>query len=281
MKLIPFVMTAAVGTASAANLMLDFGATSVASPYLNLSPAHDVGAIPSGDTTWNTISSSVDRSNLDYSDGSAATGITVSFGQESSAGNGTVDFTVDISNLALAGTGGGNGSFQKLLTSGSIYGPDESGNSAPGQDGVFGGGSGGSGSAAGMRIDGLAASVYEIYVMARNTNSNVGGVSMISYATSGASAGTFDYGTVTGVEQTNAAFLNVDYVDQYESFTQGENFTKLSVTVADGESLFLAVDGSGSDSRGFINSVQVVGVPEPSALMLSLTAGLVAFRRRR
>ncbi|GAA5483144.1 PEP-CTERM sorting domain-containing protein [Haloferula sargassicola] len=281
MKATSFLPLVLLGSASAANLMLDFGSSSaVASPYLNLSPAHDAGAIPATSTSWNTISSSADRSDLSYADGNAALGVTLNLGQESTAGSGTVSFATEITNLSLAGSGGAVPGQQNLLTAGSIYG-DDSSSTAAGRDGIFGSGSSSAGSAAGLRIDGLAAGVYELYVMARNTNTNAAEVPMIAYAGAGALSGTFDYSGLAGMTQSNPGYPSATYAGEYGSFVNGENFVKLGVTVADGDSIYVVIDGAGSDSRGFVNMVQVVGVPEPSALLLTLLGGGFFLRRRR
>src|SRR5687767_12012694 len=62
MKSLQFLMLPLVlGTslsATAASLMLDFGATAVASPYLSLSPGHALGGLDGSETNWNAITTS-------------------------------------------------------------------------------------------------------------------------------------------------------------------------------------------------------------------------------
>lgn len=78
MKKTPLVVLAVLlwggGSALAANLMLDFGATAAADPYLTLSPGHSSGAIAAGQTSWNTISSATPPGSLLYSDGPSPPG---------------------------------------------------------------------------------------------------------------------------------------------------------------------------------------------------------------
>jgi len=110
----------------AASLMLDFGQTNVAAPYLTLSPAHNAGAIPLADVSWNKIAVSTPNSSLLHSDGSAAAGLTLSLGQEVTGGNNIINYSTAIGNLNLAGTGGAVSGKTNLLGPGSIYGNDTS-----------------------------------------------------------------------------------------------------------------------------------------------------------
>lgn len=268
------------GAACAASLMLDFGATTAAAPYLTLSPGHNAGTVAGSETTWNTISSMTPPPLL-YGDGSAATGVTLTLGQEATGGSYAIDFTTAVSNLALAGTGGGTSGRQNMLTSGSIYG-DDGDSTAVGRDGVFGGGNAGTtGAAIGLRIDGLAEGNYMIYVMARNTNSNSPTVPMDVFAGTGGVSTTFDFSLLTAHTQSNIGYPSAEYAGEYGTFINGENYVGIPVSIGADDSLFLAVDGVGSDLRGFLNMVQVVQVPEPSAALLGAIGALALIRRRR
>ncbi|MBB5352880.1 hypothetical protein HNR46_003129 [Haloferula luteola] len=281
MKASSLILTSCIGSLSAANLMLDFGPTTVASPYETLSPAHHAGTVISTETSWNTLSSSADRSDLVFSDGSSAVGITLNLGQESTSGNGIISFSTELTKLTLAGTGGGAAGQQSLLGTGSIYGSDSS-STAAGRDGVFGDGSGGAGSAIGMRVDGLAAGSYTIYLMGRNTNSNVGSLPMNLFAAVGADSSTFDFSSLSPTVQSNPGYATASYAGEFTSFTSGDNFVSIDVTVTEGQSLFLVSDGAdAAETRGFLNMVQIVEVPEPSTASLALVAGALLLRRRR
>lgn len=284
MKKIPSLAIAVLGLtgglSSAANLMLDFGPTAVGSDYQTLSPGHSSGTVSTDQVTWNHISSMTPPS-LSYGNGSTASGISLTMGQESTPGNNTVDFSTAISNLALAGTGGGTAGRQNLLTTGSIYGNNSS-STAVARDGFFGGGTGSVGSAVGLRVDGLASGQYLIYVMSRNTNSNNSpGAAMNVFANTGESSETFDFASLSAFSQSNVTYASSGYAGQYSSFVNGENYVVIDVTLGDNDSLFLAVDGTGTENRGFLNMVQIVQVPEPASAFLAATGFILFLRRRR
>jgi hypothetical protein len=296
MKLhLPLVISCLVlssGVASAASLMLDFGnpaASSAAgtnqSPgpvaagaYLTLSPGHALNSVPAGETSWNTITTSAARTDLVFSDSSAAAGITLTMGQEAVGGDGFLNYATAISTLNLVGSGGGTSGRQSLLGAGSIYGESRLDSTAVGRDGFFGG----TGAAIGFRVDGLAAGDYVVYLMGRNTNSNaatLGG--MTFHVTSGTTAGTFELGNSEfSAFQANSTYTTAAYAGEYGSFLAGESYVALSVSLAAGESLFVAVDGTQSELRGFLNMAQIVAVPEPAAALLG-SIGLLALLRRR
>lgn len=290
MKTLPILAGAGLlfsgASASAANLMLDFGNPAsnsvVAAPYLNLSPGHAATAIPAAQASWNTVTTSASRSDLVYGDGSAASGVTLDLGQESTGGNGIIDFATNIGNLALIGNGGGGPGQQSLLGTGSIYG-DNTSSSAAGRDGFFGGGTAtGTGAAIGLRLDGLTTGNYVAYVMARNTNSNAATLPMNVYSSVGESSGSFTFSSLSAEQQLNPAYASTGYAGQYNSFVEGDNYIAINFSIAEGQSFFLAVDG-GSDAverRGFLNMVQIVSVPEPSVALLGPFGLLLLFRRR-
>lgn len=268
-------------SAGANSLLLDFGQTNVATPYLTISPGHSAGAVPSSDTTWNKIASSAPTSSLLFGDGTAASGITLSLGQEAAAGSGSISYTTAILSLNLAGTGGGIAGQQSLLSAGSIYGNDST-STATGRDGFFDSGSAAAGNAIGIRLDGLAAGDYLLYVMARNVNSNGPLLPMNVFAAAGVSANSFSFSSLTAHSQSNVGYAAAGYAGQYNSFVEGENYVGLSVSVGAGESLFLAVDGgSAGETRGFLNSLAITPVPEPSAVALLAVSGLGLFAVRR
>lgn len=278
----------------AANLMINLRSTSanaaasgdVASPYLTLSPGHSAATISNTETTWNNFNSTGASSSLLYSDGSAATGVTLTFGTESTAGSGTLDLgTVTGINLSsLYGTGGAVAGQQSLVSNaGSIYGSgNNSTNSAAGRAGWFGGGTSGAGNAIGLRVDGLTSGAYRVYLMARNTNTNaVTTAPMNLYASTGAFSSTFSFSSLTADVQANTTYPNTNPT-AYNTFVDGTNFVAIDVTLSAGQSLFLASDGgSAGETRGFLNMVQIVSVPEPAAAFLGAIGLLALLRRRR
>lgn len=272
--------------ADAQSLLLDFGPTTVAAPYLTLDPGHSLSAISESDTSWNKISSSAATSSLIYGNGASASGITLTLGQEATPGNNIINYSTAIANVTLAGTGGGTAGQQNLLTAGSIYG-DNTSSTAVGRDGFFGGGTSAAGDAIGLRLDGLAAGDYLIYIMARNVNTDVTSAPMNIFASAGTSANTFDFSALTGSTEANTGYPSATYAGQYNTFQAGENYIALNVTIGSGDSLFLAMDGANTaDTRGFLNMVEIVpaAVPEPSTWAMFgmgiFTLGWV-FKKRR
>jgi len=283
-----FVILALNGSAFAANLMLDFGPAAVAEPYLTLSPGHRTGVISSGQTSWNTISSATPPApnSLLYADGTVATGVVLGLGQESTGGSNIISFSTAISRTDLAGTGGGTSGQKNLTGTGSIYGNDTTAaNTAVGRDGFLGGGvSTSTGAAIGMSLSGLAAGSYQVLVMSRNTNSNGAASPTKIYTSVGAASGNFDFGALTATIQSNIGYTTAAYTNQYETFVNGENYVAINFTIAEGQTFFLAADGGNDDAerRGFLNMVQIVAVPEPTAYVLSCgTLLLFGLRRRR
>ncbi len=284
------------GFASAANIMLDLGGVSgVGTPptagHETLSPGHASGSVPGGHTAWNSLGDAATTSSLSFSDGSAAAGLTLTFGQETTADSNNIDFSVNIGNVALAGTGGGVAGRQNLLGASSIYGSNTGPISTVGRDGFFGAVNADFGVAAGaigLRLDGLEAGEYRIYVMARNTNSNDAANgngdfgAMAVYGFAGASAGTFDFTSLAALgTQLNPTYTTAAYAGEYDQFTDGENYVAFDMTIAEGESFFLASDGVGIEARGFLNMVQIVRIPEPSTALLGAFGFLALLRRRR
>lgn len=281
---------------SAATLMLDFGnpatntgvpeSNNTASPgpvatgaYLTLSPGHVIGGVTSAETTWNTITSSAANSSLSYSDGTSASTVTLTLGQEFSAGDNTIDYSTPIASLGLVGNGGGTAGRKSLLTANSIYGDTRLGSSAVGRDAFFGA----AGSAIGFRVDGLTAGDYVIYLMGRNTNANTAALAgMTFYATTGASSGSFSsFNMAASESQANTTYTTAAYTNQYESFVEGQNYVALSVSLLEGQSLFVAVDGTDTELRGFLNMAQIVSVPESSVALLGGLGLLGLLRRQR
>lgn len=274
------LLTATFASAGS-NLFLDLGPLTASGGSLTNDPAHATGAVSLSQTSWNTISSSSDFTSAVYSDGTSATGVTIDFGQSAAAGT-SINFATAIGNVALKGTGGAVAGQQSFLGASSIYGSgNNDSNTAVGRDGFLGS----TNTAIGMRIDGLTAGNYTLYIMARQVSSNaVGSLPMNLYTATGASAGTFDFSALTPTVQTNTNYASAGYAGQYNVFTAGENYVAINVTVGAGQSLFIASDGGGAELRGFINSIQIVAVPEPSAYaagMLGFLALVTIVRRQK
>lgn len=244
----------AVITARAGTLLLDFGATSVASTEATLDMGHFAGAVPSSEISWNKIVNA-DNSSLVYSDGSAASGVSIVVGRCPAATTNAVDYTkknISSSALGTAETWG-------------IYT-----NTSPTKDGIFATGTATvNTNAVGIRVDGLAAGTYTLYISGRNTSTGFVAPEQF-YVVNGPSASIFTFAsntTSSAVEANSGTRLggaNPTQADAITStFAYGDNCVHLVVTLNSGDSLFLAAVGLGSNElRGFLNAVEIVpGTP--------------------
>lgn len=258
----------------AASLLIDFGTGGGSGVATGTEAQKSPGYLSHlGETTYN-YGNSATLSTLVYGDGSAAAGVSVRVAAESTIGNNTINFasgpTLDFG--AVTGSA--------VTDPSSAY----SGNS-PAKQGVFRASSGsGNNSAMGVSISGLSAGTYTIYLVGRNTNAG-GSATPANFYLSTVSGGLpssylFD-GTGNTTQQTASATHTTASLNG-TSFTAGVTHVEFTVTLGENETLLLATEGAGSDARGFLNSLEIVQVPEPSAALLSFgTLGLLAFRRRR
>ena len=228
-----------VAGARATSLLLDFGPTTTLAADAARSPGHLLNVIPSGELSWNTLTA--DSSSLVYGDGTAATGVSIELGR-SGVSNKVVDFNDNGFNATLAGT----------TLKGGIYT-----NTSAMRDGMFGGGTLASNIAVGVRISGLAAGTYTIYVVGRNSNT-ANGVPERFFATNGPSATTYAYSLAS-----SNVFLANSAPPITNTIAEGDNFGTLTITLAAGQSLFIACEGTSSvELRGFMNCIEVyAGVP--------------------
>ena len=224
--------------AGAKSLLIDFGPTPIGSTLLTTSPAHTTGAVPAAEVSWNTGIVS-DTNTLVYSDGSTATGVALVLGR-STAGSSTINFS------------------DKGYLSGALGGAINTGIYASGsavRDGIYGGSGGGNALAIGMRVDGLPAGDYVIYITGRNTSASAAGTPEEFLTLPGTSAGTFVFSTAADAWTVVTNYLPANTT----SFVRGDNYGTLAVTLAAGQSLFLAgVGTAATELRGFLNTVEIV-----------------------
>lgn len=246
--------------ANAQVLMFDFGPTTVTGADQENSPYHTVNESFTG-TNWNKIQTA-DVSSLIWSDGTSATGVDINLGV-------TTSFNSTILNL-------GSTPSQNALgneTNGGVYA-----GTSVGTDGIFHTDNGTR--YVGFQIGGLASGTYDVYVTSRNTNANsdLGDYDQNLYLGSSEEAGNFDVVAL----QFSTVLSYTDPADFTAEWVQGENYSKFSVTLGSGDYLNFGVVGTGDQLRGFLNSVQIVTVPEPSTVVLLLGGlGVLATRRRR
>jgi hypothetical protein len=251
----------ATAVSQAQVLMLDFGPTLVTGADQSNSPYHTVEPAFTG-TIWNRIQTADVASGLLYANGSAATGVSLNLGATITAESTTIGLTNTPSLNSALGTSTNTG----------VYA-----GTSVGTDGISTGGSGNV-RYVGFQLGGLAAGTYDIYLTSRNTNTG-SAYQQIAYVGTSDTVENFDalkLSLTDSLSYANAA-------DATSSWQLGENYLKFTVTLGAGEYLNLAVVGGATgERRGFLNSVQIVAVPEPSAVLLVGLAGTgFLFRRRR
>ena len=264
-------------SSEAASLLLDFGTGTPAGETAGVATGTDAEKSPGysahvGETTYN-YGNSATSSSLVYGNGSTATGVTVTIAAESIIGNNVINFA---SGPALNFTGV-TGS---AVNAGSAY----AGNS-PARQAVFRNGATGTNNAAmGAAISGLSAGTYSIYMAGRNTNGGASANPANFYlSVLGGNPTSFTFDGAGNTTQFTASVSHTAASLNGATFESGITHAEfLNITIAEGQTLLLATEGTGSDPRGFINSIEVVSVPEPSMAILPLASiGLIAMRRRR
>lgn len=261
-KFITPLLALSLGLAVSAHaqvLMLDFGPTVTTTPA-NSPYGTGAGASPS----WNQVQLTDLNSGLLYADGSAATGVTVNLGTA------TTTTTLNLGTQPATSSALGGIWNTGIYASGSV-----------GTDGIFSGANTVS-NTVGFQLGGLAAGTYDIYITARNTSRDdaTSSYSQVVKAGTSASSGNFDFSGYSSKTLTYSGSTSSS------AWVENGNYLKLSVTLTSGDFLDLAVVGTGSDLRGFLNSVQIVNtsaIPEPSvcaALGGLVVLGFTVLRRR-
>lgn len=237
--------------APAATLLLDFGPTVTLAADATKDPAHAIGLVPLTETTWNTITA--DTNTLYQADGALASGVTLDLGR-STAGVDTIHFS--------------DNGFSVSALGGSVNGGALYSGTSPVKDGIFGGSGGANNLAVGLRVNGLATGTYTIFVHGRNTSTAVT-ASLRWYATNGPSASTYNF----SLNDATAFVANASPANT-NSFIEGDNFGVLTVTLASGDSLYVACEGTvAAEMRGFINAITIyAGVPVLPAKLTSQPA---------
>lgn len=229
-------------------LMFDFGPTTPTGANLTNSPGHSAGAISNALTTWNVMGTLDVSSGLLYGDNTAATGISLSTGYETTNTSNIINFALNPGfSVALGGA----------VNTG-VYAGDSVGTDAIFQSSV-------APIAVGVQIGGLAAGSYQVYISGRNTN--VATYLQNFYATSSSAGTTFDFNSLTSVPVANTGV----------AWSQGTTYALFTITLGAGEVLNIATEGTGTAGagRGFLNSLEIVAVPEPSTTVLMVGGALV------
>lgn len=238
--------------ASAAVLMLDFGPTVATGASLTNSPYHSVNSSFT-DTHWNTIGLANVFSGLVYSGGGAASGVTLTLG--SSRGSTLLNFSQLPGNSSALGATISTGVFE---------------GTSVGKDGIFTTTTPPGNNLVGVKIGGLSAGQYEIYVVGLNTSNALKAQSpSVFFAAATSDVNAFETG---GLTPSATTLLTSQAID---TWVEGGSYAKITVTLNAGEFLVLAADGMGTEDRGFLNAIQIVAIPEPQAVLLCMV-GLIA-----
>ena len=268
-----------VSHSEAASLLLDFGTGTPSGGTSGVATLADAEKSPGysahvGERTYN-YGNSATLSSLVYGDGSSATGVTVTIAAESTIGNNVINFASGPTLNYTPVTG------SAVNVAGSAY----AGNS-PARQAVFRDSTGGGdNSAMGAAISGLSAGTYSIYMVGRNTNGGSSATPANFYLSviSGGTPASFIFDGAGNTTQLTASVSHTVASLNGAGFESGVTHAEfLNVTIAEGQTLLLATEGTGTEARGFINSLEIVSVPEPSMALLPLASiGLIAMRRRR
>jgi hypothetical protein len=137
----------------------------------------------------------------------------------------------------------------------------------------------------GARIGGLAAGTYTAYIVARNTSGSYAPPTVPVYSynlffgTVTSASGNTDFGSI------GASVITNDSIGT--SWVAGTTYQSYTFTIAAGQDLVVISQGFNNTTanlRGFLNTIEITAIPEPSAYaaFLGLGAlGLAALRRRR
>lgn len=248
----------AAGSATANVLMIDFGPTTVTGADQSNSPYHTVDSEYTG-TSWNKVQTADVTSGVLWGDGTSAAGITLNLGRSSSLNANVLTFAGAPVSAEL-GTGTNTGVFS---------------NTSVGRDAIFY-----DTELVGIAIDGLGAGTYDIYIVGANTNRDTSaGATMGFWAMNAANTNNID--TTSFLSDPDATSTN----SVVSSWIEGSNYVKLTVTLSEANP-YLVIFSTGvtaNEERGFLNSIEVVSVPEPSqtgAALGVIVLGLAVIARR-
>ena len=223
-------------------ILLNFGASAYSGTN---DPAHTTGAVPAGETTWNMVAADIAAGNVEKSDGSTATGVSVDIGKNNTptTGGAAVVWTAT---PGFATYTGGSGIFATALTRT--------------RDGAA------ENQACGARVRGLAPGTYDIYTIVHWAND----LGAVNFGIGVDAAGVVDEYNDAGMHTFSAGANPTD-----ASWIQGTNYWMQRVTVSSTTDYVVLVTGDGVAGNGLIGMEIVQTVPEPCTLLLA-ASGLIA-----
>lgn len=273
MKPLPLTLAFTLSLAGATpafplSILVDFGpiAAGTGSAKLN-SPGHATGDVSASETIWNQVQTADVASGLVFSDGSAATGVGIDIGTETTSTSNVIGFATQPTSSLL----GNNGAYST-----GIYGSAD----APARDFIFNSFNS-EPWAIGLKVTGLAAGTYKVYVSGANVNGASAGTMNFFADAVAVGAGTFDFSAAPTGAATNLSSAAASWLVDV-------NYSVLTISISEGQDLALAASGTGTSSggRGFLNSLEIVrvsSIPEPGTYAVILgglaLAGCVAVRR--
>jgi hypothetical protein len=246
-------------SASASILMFDFGPTpSPQQSGLDNSPYHSV--YPVTGTVWNPVQTAdIAPGALKYADGTTAALIGLATGFS------TTSTTINPATSTPGNTLAGGASYTE-----GIY----EGVTPPSRSALF---NTTANSNLGVQITGLAAGIYEVFIHSRNTNSSQT-YTQTNYVGAG-NSGAFDFSTYASqVISYTSTGSTASWVAEGAA---GENYTRFQVTITAGQAINIGIVGQGDNHRGFINTLQIAPIPEPSQSLLIFVSLLPVFCHRR
>jgi hypothetical protein len=251
-------------TAQAQTIMVNFDAAG-----FNLTAPDNAPYVADGGNTglWQLASPSTVSTNLDL-----GSGVELTFGI------GTVWNTINFTTFAS--------DILRPLNLGSVYNTGIYAAGGPGRGGILPAStySATSDVSLGLQISGLAVGEYAIYLSGINTNStsSLADISTTFYLSTNTAKGadSVNYSDFTSAIQKNTAGDSTDWVEN-------QSYVQFTVTISSAEDILTLVSkGTSGDSRGLLNSLQIIQIPEPSTWFLLVGGGgvllpLIIMRRRQ
>jgi hypothetical protein len=266
-----FLAAGATTAVTHAAILFDFGTNASSTVDATATPALGGPAGLSGTLRYNGISASdgstvsdVAAGGLVDSSNAVLAGVSADFGVGSET---SIDWTSQpFARVGVVGGRSGTGVF-----SNTIYG-----------DFIGATNSNGTPTTVGMRLSGLAAGEYDVWVVTRHTyvnNDNVATDDYDIYVGGGSNTtapNTLPTASVLQYSRANAS-ANTG------SWAAGDGFTwrKITVDLKPGQDLLVFSETSFENQNGILNAVQITPVPEPTALAVLGLGGLALVRRRR